>query len=36
MVLERFLIPAAALFLAWAVLATCAEGDAHPALWVLR
>lgn len=34
--LERFLIPAAVLFILWAMLATCAEGDAHPALWVLR
>lgn len=34
--LERFLIPAAALVILWATLATCAEGDARPALWVLR
>lgn len=34
--LERFLIPTAALFLMWAVLATCAEGDAHPVMWVVR
>lgn len=33
---ERLLLPPAALFLAWAMLATCAEGDAGPAIWVLR
>jgi hypothetical protein len=34
--LERCLASVAVLFLAWAVLATCAEGDARPAIWVLR
>jgi len=34
--LERLLIPAAALFLAWVVLASCAESNVRPAIWVLR